>query len=49
MKPQENEPCNNCRYWHDDTGCEMGRYMSAAMVIYGFCGFAKPKKENQDE
>lgn len=49
MKPQDDEPCNDCRYWHDETGCEMDHYNSAAMVTFGYCGITKPKKENQNE
>ena len=44
MKPQDNEPCNNCKEWCDKKGCKIGRYNSSAMVIFGYCGFVKPKK-----
>jgi len=43
MKPQADEPCNNCKEWCDKEGCKIGRYNSSAMVIFGFCGFVKPK------
>ena len=49
MKPQFDEPCNDCKHWDTETGCKIGRYNSTAMVVFGYCGFAKPKKENQDE
>lgn len=49
MKPQQDEPCNDGIKWNDETGCTAGHYNSAAMVVFGYCGFAKPKKENQDE
>ena len=48
MKPQQDEPCNDCIKWNDETGCTDGHY-TAAMVMFKFCVFAKPKKENQDE
>ena len=44
MRPQDNEPCVNCMHWNDETGCEMGRYDSASMVIFGHCGFCRPKE-----
>ncbi|MBQ3765888.1 MAG: hypothetical protein II874_04040 [Bacteroidales bacterium] len=47
MKPQENEPCANCQHWHDATGCKENRYQSAALVIFGYCGFQKPKTETE--
>lgn len=40
MKPQQDDPCNYCRYWNDDTGCKMG---------FEYCRFAKPRKENEEE
>lgn len=43
MRPQDNEPCINCMHWYDETGCEMGRYDSASMVMFGHCGFCRPK------
>ena len=48
MRPQDNEPCVNCKHWIDETGCEMGRYDSASMVMFGHCGFCRPKTEEHD-
>ena len=47
MKPQDNEPCPNCRHWSDDYGCEYGRYDRASMIIFGYCGVYK--REHPDE
>lgn len=40
-KPQADEPCNFCRHW--DNGCKIGRYESASMIIFGYCGFCQLK------
>ena len=48
MKPQENEPCNNCVHWVNND-CEMGRYNSSSMVIFGHCGFCKPKSDKESK
>ena len=48
MRPQDNEPCVNCMHWNDETGCEMGRYDSASMVMFGHCGFCRPKTEKNE-
>ena len=49
MKPQYDEPCNDCRYWDDETGCSQGHYDSSAMKIFGYCGMAKPKENNKED
>lgn len=41
MKPQDNEPCNNCVHWNSETGCTQGRYNSTAMTAFGACGFQR--------
>ena len=45
MKPMADEPCNKCKHWDGRTkeGCKIGRYNSAAMVIWGACGMKQPK------
>lgn len=43
MKPQKDEPCMNCKEWSNKCGCKLDRYNSASMVIFGYCGFVKPK------
>ena len=48
MRPQDNEPCVNCKHWIDNVGCEEGRYDSASMVMFGHCGFCRPKTESND-
>ena len=40
--PQENEPCNNCQHWVNGD-CELGRYNSSSLVIFGYCGTHKIK------
>lgn len=47
MKPQEFEPCNECRFWNDKTGCTKGSYDSPSMVIFAYCGYREPKKNEQ--
>lgn len=42
MKPQENEPCNTCEHWVNGD-CELGRYNSSTLVIFGYCGTHKMK------
>lgn len=46
MIPQKNEPCNNCIHWKNE--CEMGRYNSASMIMFGYCGFAKPNRDKSE-
>lgn len=41
-RPQDNEPCNNCQHWVNND-CELGRYNSSSLVIFGFCGTHKLK------
>ena len=43
MRPQYYEPCNICKHWNDKSGCDLDRYNSTSMVIFGHCGFCKPK------
>lgn len=43
MRPQENEPCVNCKHWSNRKGCKMDRYNSTSMVMFGHCGFCQPK------
>lgn len=40
MKPQKDEPCNNCKNWKN--GCK--HYNSTSMIIFGCCGYKKPKE-----
>ena len=47
MRPQDNEPCVNCKHWIDNVGCEMGRYDSASMVMFGHCGFRRDKTDEK--
>ena len=42
MRPQENEPCNTCQHWINGD-CELGRYNSSSLVIFGYCGTHKIK------
>ena len=44
MKPQENEPCNTCEHWVNGD-CELGRYNSSTLIIFGYCGTHKGKEE----
>lgn len=46
MKPQENEPCNTCEHWVNGD-CELGRYNSSTLVIFGYCGTHKMKTMNK--
>lgn len=47
MRPQKDEPCVNCKNWSNRTGCKIGRYNSAAMVIFGACGFVAPRTRRE--
>lgn len=47
MRPQKDEPCVDCKEWSNRKGCKIGRYDSTAMVIFGYCGFVKPKEKKQ--
>lgn len=35
MRPQDDEPCVNCRKWSNRNGCE--HYNNAALVLFGAC------------
>jgi hypothetical protein len=48
MKPQDNEPCNNCQHWINGD-CELGRYDNSTLVIFGYCGTCKPKDNKGKE
>lgn len=43
MRPQNDEPCVNCKNWSNRIGCKIDRYNSTSMVIFGHCGFCEPK------
>lgn len=43
MKPQFNEPCNNCKHWSNRSGCKIDRYNSTSMVMFGHCGFCQQR------
>ena len=43
MRPQDDEPCVNCKNWSNRNGCKLGQYDSAAMCIFGYCGHHEPK------
>ena len=51
MRPQPDEPCVNCKLWDGRTeeGCKEGHYNSASMIIFGYCGFCKPKRTKKEE
>ena len=48
MKPQNDEPCVNCQFWSNKTGCKKERYNSASMVIFGHRGFCEPKRKKEE-
>lgn len=48
MRPQYDEPCNDCRFWDNSVGCKLGHYDSTSIKIFGYCGLAKPK-DNKEE
>ena len=36
-RPKDTEPCYNCVHWVNDD-CELGRYNSTSLTIFGYCG-----------
>ncbi len=43
-RPQWDEPCNRCKNWDKYEGCILGKYNSTSMMVFGYCGFCKAKK-----
>ena len=43
MRPQNDEPCVDCKFWSNRVGCKIDRYESTSMRIFGYCGFFQLK------